>query len=275
MRDVPDLRMNNGNEIPQIGLGLRLIDVQDLPAVLGQAVAMGYRLIDTAQTYGNEQGIGTAIRRGTVNRDDLFITTKIANRNQGRSRTLSSFDESLQRLGTEVVDLCLVHWPQPMYDQYVETWRTLVELGNEGRTRAVGVSNFTVACLERIIDETGVVPAVNQVELHPQLPQSDLLRCHAELGILVQAWAPFGHGQVLANPVVRQIASEKAKSPAQVVLRWHLQRGTIVLPKSAALGHMKENLDVWDFELTAQDTARLAQIPTRRLGPDPESMADR
>ncbi len=182
MLDIPALQMNNANKIPRMGLGLRLIDAQDVPSVLSQAVALGYRLIDTAQTYGNEPGIGAAIRGGVVDRDDLFITTKIANRNQGRSRTLSSFEDSLKYLGTEAVDLCLVHWPQPMYGQYVDTWRTLVEICSEGRARAIGVSNFTTGCLERIINETGVVPVVNQVELHPQFPQDDLLSLHAERG---------------------------------------------------------------------------------------------
>ena len=275
MLDIPALQMNNANRIPRMGLGLRLIDAQDVPSVLSQAVAFGYRLIDTAQTYGNEPGIGAAIRGGVVDRDDLFITTKIANRNQGRSRTLSSFEDSLKYLGTEAVDLCLVHWPQPMYGQYVDTWRTLVEICSEGRARAIGVSNFTTGCLERIIDETGVAPVVNQVELHPQFPQDDLLSLHAERGILTEAWAPFGHGQVLNDPVVREIAAQKGRTPAQVVLGWHLQRGVIALPKSAKPDHMKENVDIWDFSLTAQDMSRLAEIPKRRLGPDPESMIDR
>jgi diketogulonate reductase-like aldo/keto reductase len=275
MVDVPMLRMNDGNEIPQLGLGLRLIDAHDVPSVLARAVALGYRLVDTAQTYDNEEGIGAAISGGTVNRDDLFITTKIANRNQGRSRTLSSFDDSLRRLGASVVDLCLVHWPQPMYGQYLETWRSLVDLQKEGRTRAIGVSNFTRSCLEQLIDETGVVPAVNQVELHPQFPQDDLLSFHKEHGILTQAWAPLGQGQALADPIVRQIAAEKGRAPAQVVLRWHLQHGTIALPKSASPSRLKENLELWDFELTAHDMTRFARIPLQRFGPDPESMADR
>ncbi|MGO9661347.1 MAG: aldo/keto reductase [Acidimicrobiales bacterium] len=275
MVDVPTLRMNDGNKIPQIGLGLRLIAVPDLPSVLGRAVALGYRLVDTAQTYGNEEGIGAAISEGAVHRDDLFITTKIANRNQGRSLTLSSFADSLRRLGTSDVDLCLVHWPQPMFGQYIETWQTLVELHSEGRTRAIGVSNFTRKCLEHLIDETGVVPAVNQVELHPELPQDDLLTFHSEHGILTQAWAPLGQGQALAGPIVGQVAAEKGRTPAQVVLRWHLQRGTIPLPKSATPGRLKENLELWDFELSAEDMARFACIPPRRLGPDPEAMADR
>jgi 2,5-diketo-D-gluconate reductase A len=272
---VPLLRMNNGTEIAQVGLGLRLIDAQDLPSVLARAVTLGYYLVDTAQSYGNEHGIGAAIAHGEVARADLFITTKIANRNQGRSRTLASFDESLRLLGVDVVDLCLVHWPQPMYGQYVETWQTLVDLYREGRVRAIGVSNFTSGHLTRIIGESGVVPVVNQVELHPQLPQDALLQFHSQHGILTQAWAPFGHGQVLTEPVVQQVAAGISKSPAQVVLRWHLQRGIVPVPKSSNPVRMKDNLEIFDFELAPDEMARLSAVPARRLGPDPELMSER
>jgi diketogulonate reductase-like aldo/keto reductase len=273
---IPLITMNDGVEIPQIGLGLRLIAVDELPSVLAKAVEVGYRLVDTAQTYGNEEGVGQAIAQAAVDRGDLFITTKIANANQGRTRTLESFDKSMAALHIDVLDLCLIHWPQPMYDQYVDTWQALIDLRDEGRVRSIGVSNFTETCLERLIAATNVAPAVNQVELHPQLPQDELQAYHREHGILTEAWAPLGQGgTLLAHPVLLKLAAEHGQTPAQVVIRWHVQRGNIVVPKTSKGLRMIENIGVDNFRLSAEDMAVLATLPEERLGPDPELMAVR
>jgi diketogulonate reductase-like aldo/keto reductase len=276
MAAPPTLKMNDGNGIPQIGLGVRLIDADDLSEVLPVAVGLGYRLIDTAQTYGNEAGFGQALARGVVDREKLFVTTKIANRNQGRDRTLASFDESMLALGLDVLDLLLVHWPMPMFDQYIETWLVLEDLRSSGRLRSIGVSNFTVPHLRRLLDETGIPPVVNQVELHPRYQQQDLREFHAEHGILTEAWAPLGQGgDLLAEPVIGEIAAEKQRSPAQIVLRWHVQLGNVVVPKSSNAQRMADNLDVYDFALDESDMARLARLPQARMGPDPETMSIR
>ncbi|MCU1491287.1 MAG: 2,5-didehydrogluconate reductase [Acidimicrobiaceae bacterium] len=276
MPTIPDLQMNDGVRIPQIGLGIRLIDPIDVPEALSKAVALGYRLVDTAQSYRNEQGVGSAISSGLLDRSRLFVTSKIASANQGRSRTLSSFDESLTRLGLEVLDLCLIHWPQPMYDQYVDTWGTLIELRDAGRVRTIGVSNFTRRHLERLMDETGVVPAVNQIELHPQHPQSDLRDFHRRHGILSEAWAPLGQGgDLLSHPIVRELAAKKHRTPAQVVIRWHVELGNVVVPKTSHAHRMLENIDVEDFTLDPKEMDLISSMPATRLGPDPETMSDR
>jgi 2,5-diketo-D-gluconate reductase A len=276
MASAPLLVMNDGRRIPQVGLGLRLISRGELAAVLSTAADLGYRLIDTAQTYGNEAGVGDALASGAVHRDQLFITTKIANRNQGRTRAMASFQESMTALGVGVLDLLLVHWPMPMADQYVATWRALEELRSSGLVRSIGVSNFTVPHLERLLKETGVPPVVNQVELNPGYHQESLREFHAEHGILTQAWAPLGQGgSLLVNPVIRGIAADKGCSPAQIVLRWHVQLGNIVIPKSSSPQRMAENLAVFGFVLDEPDMKRISRLPQQRIGPDPETHASR
>lgn len=274
MASAPTLQMSDGFRIPQIGLGIRLIEPRDLTGVLPLAVGLGYRLIDTAQTYGNEAGVGCALACGAVSRDQLFVTTKIANRNQGRAQARSSFEVSMQALGLDVLDLLLVHWPMPMFDRYTETWRVLEELRAGGLVRSIGVSNFMVPHLRRLLDETGVPPVLNQVELHPYHQQQELREFHARHGILTEAWAPLGQGgDLLADPVIGKIAAAKKRSPAQIVLRWHVQIGNVVVPKSSDPQRMADNLSVYDFTLSESDMAEISRLPQERMGPDPQAMS--
>lgn len=236
------------------------------------ALEAGYRLIDTATLYGNEEGVGRAIADSGVPRDELFVTTKVWNSDQGFDSTLRAFDASLDRLGLPTVDLYLIHWPAPALGRYVETWRALERILADGRARAIGVSNFTVEHLRRLFDETDVVPAVNQVELHPGFTQDALRAFHAEHGIVTEAWSPIGRGQgLLEQPAVARVAQAHGRTPAQVVLRWHLQSGHVVIPKSVHADRIRENLDVFDFTLTDADMAALAAIEgPGRIGPDPD-----
>ncbi|WP_090049467.1 aldo/keto reductase [Lentzea fradiae] len=258
--------------MPQLGFGVwQVPDAEATPAV-AEALRAGYRSIDTAAAYGNESGVGKAIAQSDVDRDDIFVTTKLWNADHGRDKTLRSFDESMKRLGLDVLDLYLIHWPTPARDLYVDTWKAFVQLREEGRVRAIGVSNFQPAHLRRLVEETGVAPAVNQVELHPYLQQADLRAFHAEHGIHTEAWSPLGQGgELLNDPVVTEIAARHGKSAAQVVLRWHLQIGNVVIPKSVTPERIRQNIEVFDFEL---DDAELAALSTLdrggRIGPNPD-----
>ncbi len=277
MPDVPTLTMNDGRTIPQLGFGVFQIPQDETQVAVTTALQEGYRLIDTAQGYRNEEGVGAALAASDVAREDVFVTTKVANANQGYDTTLSSFDASMDKLGLEVLDLLLIHWPQPMFDQYVDTWRALEKLQADGRIRSIGVSNFEIEHLERLAAETDVVPAVNQVELHPQFPQAELRAYHAEHGILTEAWGPIGQGKgVLENEHIQAVASAKGRTPAQVVLRWHLQLGVVVIPKSVTPSRIAENIALFDFELSDEDMATLAKVDTGvRLGADPRTFANR
>lgn len=265
------VKLNNGVEMPQLGFGVwQVPDAEATPAV-SEAIKAGYRSIDTAAIYGNERGVGAAL--GGVDRDELFITTKLWNADQGHDSTLRAFDESLQKLGLDVLDLYLIHWPTPARELYVDTWKAFVELQKEGRVRAIGVSNFQPAHLRRLIDETGVVPAVNQVELHPYLQQSELRAFHAEHGIQTEAWSPLGQGgELLGDPVVAEIAARHNRSAAQVVLRWHLQLGNVVIPKSVTPARIRENIAVFDFVLSEEELAALSTLDrSGRIGPNPDT----
>jgi diketogulonate reductase-like aldo/keto reductase len=237
------------------------------------AIDAGYRLIDTAAGYGNEEGVGRALRESGVAREQFFVTTKLANSDQGYDRALRAFDRSLSKLGLEYVDLYLIHWPVPAKDLYVETWRALEKINEEGQAHSIGVSNFTEPHLLRLIGESGTVPAVNQVELHPRFAQSSLREFHAKHGIVTEAWAPIGQGKgLLEDPAVREIAGRYGKSPAQVVLRWHMQLGNVAIPKSSTPRRIHSNLDVFDFELTEGDGERLTTLgPPQRIGPNPDT----
>jgi 2,5-diketo-D-gluconate reductase A len=271
MSDVPTVRLNNGVEMPQLGFGVFLVPADEVVEPVRAALDAGYRLIDTAKLYGNEEGVGRAIRESGLPRDEVFVTTKVWNSDHGYDTTLRAFDESRKLLGLDVVDLYLIHWPTPKRNLFVETWKALETLYADGRVRAIGVSNFNVPHLQRLLDETTVVPAVNQIELHPGFPQEELRAFHAQHGVVTESWSPLGRGHgLLDNPAVTSIAATHDRTPAQVVLRWHLQLGCAVIPKSTHAERIAENFDVFDLELTDAEMATLSAIAEPgRVGPDP------
>lgn len=268
---VPFLTLNNGVRMPQLGFGVWQVPDAEAEQAVGTALEAGYRSIDTAAIYGNETGTGKAVAASGLPREELFVTTKLWNSDQGYESTLRAFDDSLGKLGLEYVDLYLIHWPVPNKDAYVDTYRAFEKILADGRARAIGVSNFLPEHLERLIGETSVVPAVNQIELHPQLQQAASRAAHARHGIATEAWSPLGQGRGLLDvPAIVAIARKHARTPAQVVLRWHVQLGNLVIPKSVTPSRIRENIAVFDFELDAEDLAGLAALDEgRRLGPDP------
>jgi 2,5-diketo-D-gluconate reductase A len=273
MPQVPTLRFNNGREVPQIGFGVFQVPPDEVIEPVRTAIEAGYRLIDTAAMYGNEEGVGKAIADSGVPRDELFITTKLNNTDHGYDAALAAFDTSMAKLGLDVLDLYLIHWPLPKRDDYVETWKAFEKLYADGRVRSIGVSNFHSNHLNRLFAETDVKPVMNQIELHPGLPQTELRRFHADNEMLTEAWSPIGQGQgLLDDPTIGSIADRVGKSPAQVVLRWHIQHGIVVIPKSVTPSRISENLDVFDFELADEDMAALSDLSgPGRVGPDPDT----
>ena len=271
MATQPSISLNDGRAMPQLGLGVWQAPADTTAEVVRTAIAAGYRAIDTAAVYRNEKGVGEGLRACGLARDEVFITTKLWNDSQGSDAALKAFDASLGRLGLDCVDLYLIHWPAPQQDRYVEAWRALVRLREDGRARSIGVSNFSIAHLERIIGETGVSPAVNQIELHPRWQQAELRAAHQRLGIATTSWSPLGQGQLLSDPVVGRIAAKHGKSPAQAIIRWHLDLGLIVIPKSVTPARIAQNFDVFDFKLDAEDLAAMAALddPKGCIGPDP------
>ena len=274
MTKVPALTLNNGVTMPQLGFGVWQVPDGEAEKAVATALEAGYRSVDTAALYANEEGTGRALAASGLPREELFVTTKLWNDDHGYEPALRAFDRSLAKLGLDYVDLYLVHWPQPRRDEYRETWRALERIAAEGRARAIGVSNFQPAHLRRLIAGSGTVPAVNQVELHPQLAQGELRAVHAELGIATEAWSPLGQGKgLLDEPVVGKVAARHGRTAAQVVLRWHLQRGTVVIPKSVTPSRIRENIDVFDFALADEDMAELAVLDRGvRIGPDPDTL---
>lgn len=269
--DIPAINLCDGRTIPQLGFGVYQLPDDRAPEIVGAAIRAGFRSIDTAAIYENEAGVGQAVRASVVSRSDLFVTTKLWNDRQGYEATLRAFDESLVRLGLDDVDLYLIHWPCPDRDLSLDTWKAFVRLQAEGRAKSIGVSNFEPDHLDRIITETGVVPAVNQIELHPRFQQKTLRAVHARYGIVTESWSPLGRGQALSDPILMGIAERHGRTPAQVVLRWQIQKGLVAIPKTATLSRIPENLDVFGFtletdELTAIDTL---DRPDGRMGPDP------
>ncbi|GAA3377716.1 aldo/keto reductase [Streptomyces sannanensis] len=271
MSKVPSITLNNGVEMPQLGFGVWQVPDNEAAKAVGTALEAGYRSIDTAAIYENETGTGKAIAASGLPREELFVTTKLWNSDQGYDSTLRAFDASLEKLGLDYVDLYLIHWPVPAKGTYVDTYKALEKIHADGRAKAIGVSNFLTPHLERLIGETSVVPAVNQIELHPQLQQSAAREFHAAHGIATEAWSPLGQGRgLLEVPTIVAVARKHDRTPAQVVLRWHIQTGNVVIPKSVTPSRIKENIDVFDFELDADDLAAFAALDEgRRLGPDP------
>jgi 2,5-diketo-D-gluconate reductase A len=269
---IPSHTLNDGTTIPALGLGTWPMDDAEAERAVAEALRMGYRLVDTATNYRNETGVGRAVARAGVPRGEVVVTTKLPGRHHGYEETLASFEESRARLGLEYVDLYLIHWPLPRVDKYVDTWKAMIRLREDGLVRSIGVSNFTATHLERLERETGVLPSVNQIEMHPLLPQEELRAVHAAKGIVTESWSPLARGrEVLEDPSIVAIAEDHGVSPGQVVLRWHTQLGAVPIPKSADPGRQRENLDLFGFELTAQELTTIASGRQRRFGGDPES----
>ncbi|GEB44607.1 aldo/keto reductase [Microbacterium testaceum] len=271
MISAPRLPLSDGSTIPQLGVGTYKVPAEVTTDLVAGALAAGYRHIDTAALYGNEAEVGEGLRASGLERDEVFVTTKVWNDDQGFDETLRAFDTSAAKLGLDRVDLYLIHWPIPSADRYVDTWRALQRLQEEGRATSIGVSNFSVPHLERLREETGVLPAVNQVELHPRFPQDALVDWHAAHEIVTESWAPLARGGLLDEPLLARIAEKHGKTPAQVVVRWHLDRGLVVFPKSVSLDRIRENGDVFDFALDADDHEAIATLDTgERTGRNPD-----
>ncbi|WP_328751682.1 aldo/keto reductase [Streptomyces sp. NBC_00285] len=270
---VPPIILNNGVEMPQLGFGVWQVPDDEAERAVTTALEAGYRSIDTAAIYGNEEGTGKAIAASGLAREDIFVTTKLWNGDQGYDSTLRAFDTSLDKLGLEYVDLYLIHWPTPARDLFVDSYKAFEKLHADGRVKAIGVSNFEPEHLERLIAETSVVPAVDQIELHPHLQQRAAREYHAEQGIATEAWSPLGSGKgLLEVPAIVAIAQKHDRTPAQIVLRWHLQLGNVVIPKSVTPSRIKENIEVFDFTLDTEDLAAISALnEDRRLGPDPST----
>jgi len=268
------LTLGNGVKIPCVGFGTWQTPDGDVAlSSVKAALKAGYRHIDTAAIYGNEAAVGQGLRQAGLAREQIFVTTKLWNDAQGYDEALRAFDDSLERLQLDTVDLYLIHWPAPRKDRYVDSWRALVRLKEEKRVRSIGVSNFQIPHLERIIEETGVTPTVNQIELHPDFQQKELQAFHAAHGILTQSWSPLGQGALLHNETISRIAAKHGKSIAQTIIRWHLDNGILVIPKSVQAGRIVENFSVFDFTLDPDDLARLATLDDakHRVGPHPDT----
>lgn len=270
----PYVTLNNGVRIPQIGFGVFQVPPGTTQSVVERALEAGYRHIDTAAAYNNEAGVGAAVRASGLPRDQVFITTKLRNGEQGYGSALKAYDDSLARLGLDYADLYLIHWPNPAADKFVDSWRALERIYHEGRVRAIGVSNFLPEHLDRVLAEGTVVPAVNQIELHPTYQQRELASYCQRSSIAVEAYSPLGRGQDLDNPVVSALADKHGVSPAQVVLRWHLQRGHIVIPKSISPDRIRSNIDLAGFNLTPEEMASITALEAgNRTGNDPRTFS--
>jgi diketogulonate reductase-like aldo/keto reductase len=268
---VPRIPLRGEAEIPQLGFGVFQVPPEDTAEVTARALEVGYRHIDTAAAYGNERGVGQAVRAGGLDRAEVFITTKCSNDDHGHDEAMRACRGSLDRLELDYLDLYLIHWPVPARDRYVETWRAFIELQEQGLVKAIGVSNFQPEHLRRVVEDTGVTPAINQVELHPRFQQAGLRRIHEDLGIVTEAWSPLAQGEVLDDPAIMQIADAHGRTPGQVVLRWHLQAGNVVIPKSVTPERIEENVDVFDFHLSEGEMRTIEALDSGgRIGPHPD-----
>ena len=267
---VANIVLNDGTTIPQIGFGLWQVPPAEAEAATREALAVGYRHVDGAAVYANEAEAGLAVTNSGLAREDVYVTTKLWNPDHGYDEAMRAFDLSMSKLGFEYLDLFLIHWQCQQFGKYVDTWRALIDLQASGRVRSIGVSNFKESALREIIDVTGVIPVLNQIELHPWLPQHGMRTVHAEYGIATESWSPLASGQLISDPLLAKVAAKHGVSTAQVMIRWHLQQGLIVLPKSVTPSRIAENIDVFGFELDAEDLAAIATLESgRRTGPDP------
>jgi 2,5-diketo-D-gluconate reductase A len=271
--DQPQIRFHDGHSIPQVGLGVWQTPNDVAVTAVEAALSAGYRHIDTAAAYRNEDGVGRGIRNSGVDRREIYITTKLWNEDQGFDSTLRAFDRSLKQLGTDYIDLYLIHWPSPCRNLYLESWKAFLRIKEEGRVRSIGVSNFNAEHLERIIGETGAVPVINQVELHPDFQQKALRAVHEKHDIRTESWSPLGQGHLLTHPVIGEIARRTGRTPAQVIIRWHMQNGLVVIPKSVTPSRIAENFQVFDFTLDEADLKALDALDANanRIGPNPAS----
>jgi 2,5-diketo-D-gluconate reductase A len=274
--DTPDIVLNDGNVIPQIGLGVWTLNADETLHSLENAIAAGYRHFDTAMIYRNESAVGRSIASASVPREELFVTTKLWNSDHGYDATLFAYEASLKRLGLKAIELYLIHWPVPAIGRFVESWRAMIRLRDEGRVRSIGVCNFNADHLDRLITNTGVTPAVNQIEIHPDFPQNELVRQCRSLGIHVEAWSPLGQGgQILRSPIIARIAERHRRTSAQIILRWHVEQGFIVIPRSRNAERIRENITIFDFAFDDEDRAALETLANgRRIGPDPDIYND-
>lgn len=271
MNEVPTITLNNGITIPQLGFGVFQIAPEGTRAATLDALEVGYRHIDTAEMYGNEKGVGEAVAASGLDRSEVFVTSKLNNGFHARDAALRAFDGTLEALGFDYIDMFLIHWPLPTIGDFVETWKAMQEMYETGRVKAIGVSNFQAAHLQRLFDETDIVPAVNQIEVHPYLAQDTLRAFDTAHGIATEAWSPIAQGKVLGDEVIVSIAEKVGKSPAQVTLRWHIQRGDIVFPKSVTRSRVEENFAIFDFELSDDDMQSITELDrNERTGPDPD-----
>ena len=272
---VPLLDLNDGHKAPQLGFGVFQIPNDETARAVDTALKSGYRSLDTAAIYKNEEGVRQGIERAGVARSDIFLTTKLWNSEQGFDSTLRAFDVSVKKLGVDYLDMYLIHWPVPKHDRYVDTWKAFIRLREEGRIRSIGVSNFQPGHLERIIRETGVTPVVNQIEVHPDFAQNDVVAANRKHKVITEAWSPLGQGgDLLKNDTLVALAKKHDKSPAQVVLRWHVQLGHIVIPKSATPERIRSNIDVFGFQLSDEDMAAIAKLDAgKRMGPHPDELS--
>ncbi|MCW2970810.1 MAG: aldo/keto reductase [Solirubrobacterales bacterium] len=269
---VPAIPLRGGTQIPQLGYGVFQVPPKETVEAVTRALATGYRHIDTAAAYGNETQVGEAIRASGLERGEVFVTTKCPNEDHGYEEAKRALDGSLRRLGFDHVDLYLIHWPVPLHDRYVETWRAFIDMRDEGLARSIGVSNFLPAHLQRVISDTGETPAINQVELHPYLQQRELRREHERLGIVTEAYSPLAQGRALDDPVIVAIAERHSRTTGQIVIRWHLQIGNVVIPKSVTAERIRQNFEVFDFELSDDEIEAIDGLDAgRRIGGDPET----
>ena len=267
MNEVPTVALANGEAMPALGLGTSPMNDAQTETTVAAAIEVGYRLIDTAENYGNERGVGRGIRASGIDRDEVFVTTKFNERWHGVEEAQQAFANSAERLGLDRIDLLLIHWPNPKKDRYVDAWRGMVQLLEDGKVRAIGVSNFKLAHLDRLIEETGVTPQVNQVQLDPTIPRAEERRYHAAHGIVTESWSPIGAGgDLLADATIGDIARTRGKTPAQIVLRWHVQLGLVPIPKTSKPERLAENIDVFDFELTSEEMERMAALDRHGAG---------